>query len=124
MPLSLHFKSANLFLNILHHQLSKQAWHYILNFDELSLLYSIRQIHHYNLCNGLFTDVLFEHSIHQEKSSFMLYLRFCPSIPRRKLLIINKVWELYLPYPKVRLLALPSSMDKTIAHTIGYAGSQ
>ena len=36
-----------------------------------------------------------------------------------------KVWELYLLYPNVRLLALPSSMDKAIAtHTIGYVGSQ
>ena len=35
-----------------------------------------------------------------------------------------KVWELYLLYPQIRLLALPFRVDKAIAHTIGYVGSQ
>ena len=44
-----------------------------------------------------------------------------PEVSRLK----NKVWELYLLYPIDWLLALPCSMDKTIAtHTKGYVRSQ
>lgn len=42
-------------------------------------------------------------------------------IPRRKLLIINKVWELYCLILFLGLLALPFGTDKTIAtHTKDY----
>ena len=38
---------------------------------------------------------------------------FVPLNPQKKAVnIINKVWELYLPYPIVRLLALPSERIK------------
>ena len=82
-------------------------------FDELSFLNVTWQTHLMD-----YTGDFRECSLHQEKSSFMLFQRFCPLNPQKKAVIkINKVWELYLPYPISLASRIAYGTDKTIAHT-------
>ena len=49
------------------------------------------------------------------------HTHFCSPIPRRKLFIKNKVWELYLSYPVSWASRIAFGTDKTIAtHTKEY----